>query len=86
MLYVTNRNLYFYSPFNDSTLVGHGTKNKISFSAIESIKKAHQVLLFGESIRIKVKAGPDVVFTSFLSREVCFELIEQQILEFKKAN
>jgi hypothetical protein len=34
MLYVTNRAVYFYSPFNEKTLIGYGTKIKIEFEQI----------------------------------------------------
>ena len=32
MIYITNKALYFYSPFNDKTLIGYGTKIKITFA------------------------------------------------------
>ena len=87
MLYVTNKNLYFYSPFNERTLVGHGTKIKINYSAIDHMKKAHQLLIISESIRIVLNSGgPDVIFTSFISRELCFNLIERELIAFKHAN
>ena len=50
MLYVTDKNLYFYSPFNDKTLIGKGTKIRISYSIIDCIKKAHNALFFSKSI------------------------------------
>lgn len=31
MLYITDRACYFYSPFNNKTIIGHGTKIRIPF-------------------------------------------------------
>jgi hypothetical protein len=31
MLYITDRNIYFYSPFNSKTIIGYGTKISIPF-------------------------------------------------------
>ena len=31
MLYITDRNIYFYSPFNSTTIIGYGTKVTIPY-------------------------------------------------------
>jgi hypothetical protein len=84
MLYVTNKNLYFYSPFNNKTLLGGQTKLKIDYGSIVFVGKAVSILLFPNVIKIILNNGkPEVVFTSFLSRDKCFSTIEHQRQLFK---
>ena len=75
MLYVTDKNIYFYSPFNNKTVIGHGTKIKMSYEQISHIKKENHMLVFPNSIRFILKSSEEVVFTSFISRDTCFSLI-----------
>ena len=79
MLYVTNKHVYFYSPFNKKTMLGRGTKIKMSYSAISHIKKESAILVFPNSIRFILKSSEEIVFTSFVSRDTCFSLILRQL-------
>lgn len=85
MMYITNKNVYFYSPFNKKTMLGRGTKIKMSYSAITQIKKESAILVFPNSIRFILKSQEEIVFTSFVSRDTCFSLILKQ-LEATSAN
>jgi len=86
MLYVTNQNVYFYSPFNEKTLIGHGTKIKISYKSISHLKKENNLVIFPNSIRFYLDNGNEIVFTSFVSRDTCFSLILKQLTEIGKRN
>lgn len=79
MLYVTQLNVYFYSPFNKKTVIGHGTKIKISYESLSQIRKHSHLLIFPNSIRFELKSGEDITFTSFVSRDTCFSLILMQL-------
>jgi hypothetical protein len=57
MLYVTDRCAYFYSPFNNKTVVGHGTKVRIPYLAIKEIKKESSLVVFPNAIRFMLKSG-----------------------------
>ena len=72
MLYVTNKSIYFYSPFNNKTVLGHGTKIKISYGSIKKIKKETKLLVFPNSIRFSLNSGEELLFTSFISRDTCY--------------
>ena len=86
MLYVTDMNLYFYSPFNDKTLIGKGTKMRISYNSIDCIKKAHNALFFSKSIKVILKhSQQELLFTSFISRKTCYNIIETQRAAFNEA-
>ena len=78
MLYVTNKSIYFYSPFNNKTVLGHGTKIKISYGSIKKIKKETKLLVFPNSIRFSLNSGEELLFTSFISRDTCYQLILKQ--------
>jgi hypothetical protein len=87
MLYVTNQNLYFYSPFNNKTLLGTETTIKIGYGSIVFVGKALSQLFFPNMIKIIQNNGaPEVVFTSFISRDKCFSTIEHQRQLFKAKN
>ena len=79
MLYITNKNVYFYSPFNKKTMLGRGTKIKMSYDAIELIKKESAILVFPNSIRFILKNKEEMLFTSFVSRDTCFALLTKQL-------
>ena len=79
MLYVTDKNIYFYSPFNNKTVIGHGTKIKMGYDSITHIKKENHMMVFPNSIRFVLKSAEEVVFTSFISRDTCFSLILKQL-------
>ena len=79
MIYVTNKHVYFYSPFNKKTMLGRGTKIKMSYDAISHIKKESAILVFPNSIRFVLKSSEEICFTSFVSRDTCFSLILKQL-------
>ena len=79
MLYITNKNVYFYSPFNKKTMLGRGTKIKMSYDAIQHIKKESAILVFPNSIRFILKNKDELLFTSFVSRDTCFALLMKQL-------
>ena len=57
MLYITDKNCYFYSPFNEKTLVGQGSKIQISYSELKSVKKESSMFIFPNAIRFTYKSG-----------------------------
>ena len=79
MLYVTDQNIYFYSPFNEKTVVGTGTKIKISYESITHIKKESSLLVFPNAIRVILKSGEEILFVGFVSRDTCFSLLLKQL-------
>jgi hypothetical protein len=82
ILYVTDRSLYFYSSFNDTTLIGHGTKIRIPFRDIDFVKKARSILLFNKSLKVVMKNQTEILFANFFNRAECFRKIELQRFQF----
>lgn len=78
MLYVTERAVYFYSPFNNKTIFGHGTKIKIPYDAVHLVKKESTLLIFPNAIRFVLESREEIVFASFVSRDTCYSLILRQ--------
>ena len=78
VLYVTEKAVYFYSPFNNKTIFGHGSKIKIPFSAVRLVKKESTLLIFQNAIRFVLGTAEEVVFASFVSRDTCYSLILRQ--------
>lgn len=60
MLYITDRNIYFYSPFNTKLVVGYGTKVTIPFLQLNEIKKVDSLLVFKTGIKFNLKSGHDI--------------------------
>jgi hypothetical protein len=52
MLYVTDVNLYFYSPFNDKTLFGRGTKIRIPLNQVVLVKKASNAMFMTKALKV----------------------------------
>ena len=75
MLYLTDKCCYFYSPFNEKTLVGQGSKIQIQFTELRSVKKESSMFIFPNAIRFIYKSGEQILFKSFLSRDTCFSFI-----------
>ena len=78
MLYVTERAAYFYSPFNNKSIFGHGTKIKIPYKSIRLVKKETTLLIFPNAIRFVMKSREEIVLASFVSRDTCYSLILRQ--------
>ena len=78
VLYVTERAVYFYSPFNNKTIFGHGTKVKIPYEAVRLVKKESTLLIFPNAIRFVLDSREEIVFASFVSRDTCYSLILRQ--------
>lgn len=78
MLYVTERAVYFYSPFNNKTIFGHGTKIKFPYEAVKLLKKESTLLIFPNAIRFVLNSREEIVFASFVSRDTCYSLILRQ--------
>ena len=76
--YVTEKAVYFYSPFNNKTIFGHGTKIKIPYSSIRLIKKESTLLIFPNAIRFVLNTQEEIVLASFISRDTCYSLILRQ--------
>jgi hypothetical protein len=64
MLYITDRNIYFYSPFNNTTIIGYGTKVTIPYLQLNEIKKVDSMLVFKTGIKLNLKSGQDIQFNS----------------------
>jgi hypothetical protein len=69
MFYVTNKRIYFYSPFNDKTLLGYGTKIKIEYQQIVDVKKADTLVIFPNCIKFILTEDRQIEFTSYVSRD-----------------
>ena len=78
MLYVTEKAVYFFSPFNNKTIFGHGTKTRIPYEAINILKKESTLLIFKNAIRFILNSREEITFTSFVSRDTCYSLILRQ--------
>ena len=78
MLYVTEKAVYFFSPFNKKTIFGHGTKIRIPYEAINILKKESTLLIFKNAIRFILNSREEITFTSFVSRDTCYSLILRQ--------
>ena len=76
--YVTEKAVYFYSPFNNKTIFGHGTKIKIPYSSIRLIKKENTLVIFPNAIRFVLNTHEEIVLASFISRDTCYSLILRQ--------
>jgi hypothetical protein len=81
MLYLTDKSCYFYSPFNEKTIVGQGSKIQIRFTELKSIKKETTLFVFHNAIRFTYKNGYQALFRSFLSRDTCFSFILSLMLQ-----
>lgn len=84
-IYVTERAVYFYSPFNDQTVFGgNGTEIMISYDAVSRISKETTLRIFPNAIRftfdshLVLEEEEELVFTSFLSRDACYDLVMRQ--------
>lgn len=75
VLYVTDRAVYFYSPFNNKTIFGHGTKIRIPYEAVRLVKKESTLLIFPNAIRFVLASREEIVFASFVSRDTCYSLV-----------
>ena len=78
MAYVTEKAVYFYSPFNNKTIFGHGTKIKIPYSSIRLIKKESTMFIFPNAIRFVLNTHEEIVLASFVSRDTCYSLMLRQ--------
>ena len=78
MLYLTEKAVYFYSPFNNKTIFGHGTKIKMPYESIRLVKKESTLLIFPNAVRFVLKSREEIVFASFVSRDTCYSLILRQ--------
>ena len=76
--YVTEKGVYFYSPFNNKTIFGHGTKIKIPYNSIRLIKKESTMMIFPNAIRFVLNTREEIVLASFVSRDTCYALILRQ--------
>jgi len=72
---LTDRCCYFYSPFNSKTILGKGSKLRIKLSDLEAVKMETTLIFFANSLRFFYKSGEQIVFTSFLSRDSCYNQI-----------
>eukprot|EP01022_Parablepharisma_sp_SALTPOND_P014769 TRINITY_DN2043_c0_g1_i1.p1 TRINITY_DN2043_c0_g1~~TRINITY_DN2043_c0_g1_i1.p1 ORF type:complete len:996 (+),score=116.43 TRINITY_DN2043_c0_g1_i1:134-2989(+) len=81
-LYITKSFLCFSSPFNNSTIFGHGTKIVIPYYDIIKVKTALNALIFDNSISIQT-ASATFFFTSFVYRDKAYDLIKRLYKEFK---
>lgn len=85
MLYITTTSLYFYSPFNDRTLLGKDTKLHLPFTSIEHVNKTTNKIYMPNSIKIILHDNlPEVFLTAFIHRDLCFDIIERQRAKFKQ--
>lgn len=81
MLYLTKTCLYFYSPFNNKTVIGSGTKLKIALIAINEIKMKRNLLLFPTRVKIYLETGQKISFSGLASQQSCYKAITAQMKE-----
>ncbi len=62
MLYLAKSSIYFYSPFNEKTLLGYGSKIHILYNDLQCIKKETAMLIFPNAIRFIFKSGEQILF------------------------
>ena len=71
--------------FFGKVFFGEETVVKIRMSEIKSIKKAYNAGIFDNSLKLTLHDDTSYFFTSFISRDDCFELIRIQ-LEARQAH
>ena len=81
MLYITDRNIYFYSPFNNQTIIGYGTKVTINYLQLNEIKKVDSLLVFKTGIKLNLKSGQDIQFNNIALRDTCYAQILRQMTQ-----
>ena len=75
-LFVSNQALYFHSYLNDKHLFfGKHTKLKLPYEDIQFIIKNKLAQIIDNSIMIKLQNGFKLQLTSFVKRDICFDLI-----------
>jgi hypothetical protein len=74
-MYITNKALRFYSIFNSKTLFGKETKIEVPYTSMNKIEKKHNALIFNNSIKVHTKDSKTLFFTSFVKRDLAFEVI-----------
>ena len=81
-VYVSNEAIYFYSLFNDKSLIkrGKATKFRLPYENMIDIQKAKNAKIFDNSIRIILSENKRVFLTSFINRNNCYNLM----IAFKK--
>lgn len=83
-LYVTNKGLYFYSSFNNKTLLFGSTRISIPFHEVYRAELTGSMLLLNKSIKVfRVEEEP-IVFMNFLFRDACFKTIVTQLQVFRE--
>ena len=56
-LYLTDRCCYFYSPFNNKTILGKGSKLRIRLCDLETVKMETTLIFFANTLRFFYKTG-----------------------------
>ena len=79
MIYLTQRAIYFYSPFNSKTLIGTGSKIYIPYTQCLKVKKESHLIIFKNALRITLRSKQQVLFQNFLSRDTCYCMVANQI-------
>ena len=80
-IYITNKRLCFYSPFNDKNIFFQSTFIQIPKDQILKIQKKHNAKIFDNSIEITKTNLETLFFTSFVSRNQCYNLMVSNLLE-----
>jgi hypothetical protein len=83
-LYVTSKKVAFRSMFNNKTFFGT-TKLIIPIEEIERVEKKYNLLIFDNSLQIVTKKSK-LFFTSFVSRDQCYNVISELVKDYKKKN
>jgi len=80
-LYITNKRICFYSPFNDKNIFFTSTFLNIPKEEILKIEKKHNAKIFDNSIEITKKNLETVFLTSFVSRNQCYDLMVSYLID-----
>lgn len=83
-IYITTKKVVFRSWFNSKTLFG-STILKIPYTELESISKSYYLKIFDNSIKLLTKKG-ELLFTSFVNRDKCYDLLVANYNEFRDNN
>ena len=78
-VYITNKRVCFHSYFNNKTIFGKETRVQIHISNIQKVEKKTNAMVFDNSVGITTKEGKEFFLTSFVFRDIAYELILKQI-------
>ena len=83
-IFITNKRICFHSYFNNKTIFGKETRVQLHLNDIAKVEKRLNAKVFDNSIGIVTRDGKEFFFTSFVFRDIAYDLIFKQIELFGK--